>query len=133
MAFYGQVESAFSKAANTYGIPYAVQNNTMTFAAGSYDEPAFSASGTKLTGSCFLMPVSTRFGGEERQYMEKGLLKSQDMKAYIPSGLEVNEAADIVIAGGSWKISAVPDGAISYYPNATTPVYIKIYLSNKKP
>lgn len=133
MAYWGQVGSAFSKASNIYGVPYAVQNNTQTFAAGSYDEPTYSVSGSVLTGSCFFMSVSTRFGGEERQFLETGLLKSQDMKAYIPSGLSIDEFADVVIAGGSWKISAVSDGAISYYPNATTPVYIKIYLSIKKP
>lgn len=133
MAYWGQVGSAFSKVANTYGIPYSVQNNTQTFAAGSYDEPVYSISGSVLTGSCFFMPISTRFGGEERQFLETGLLKSQDMKVYIPSGLSINEFADVVIAGGSWKISSVPDGAISYYPNASTPVYIKIYLSIKKP
>jgi len=77
------------------------------------------------------MPLSVRFGGEERQFVESGLLKSQDMKAFIPSGLDINELADVVLDGGSWKVAPMPDGAIVSWPNKTSEVYKKVYLRSK--
>jgi len=133
LSFYSILGSKFAQAAREYGIKYLVQNNTVSYVAGSYDDIATTtASGTNQGGSCYFMPVSTRYGGEERQFIEMGLLKSQDMKAYFPSGLEINELADVVIDGGSWKVAPIPNGAISIYPNNANVVYTKVYLRSKR-
>jgi len=126
MALWAGTGSVFLAGVNKWGMAISIQNKKETFAAGSYDEAAWADSGTKVTGSAFLMPISMRIGGDEAQLIEQGQITLSDRKAYIPSGLEIHEKADVVIDGGSYDLIG-----IKYEPNATSIVYTKIFIRSK--
>jgi len=126
MSIWTDLESDFRDFVNENGMKILIQNYKQTFHAGSYDESAWSASGTVVGGSCFFMPVSLRAGGDEAQLIQQGKLTSSDRKAYIPSGLEINERADIVVDAGSFDLLS-----FHYEPNETNIVYKKLFLRSQ--
>lgn len=123
MTIWSDLESDFRGWINTNGVPIDIQNQKQTFAAGSYDEGAWTSSGTKQSGSAFFMPITMRTGGHEAQMLAQGLITLTDMKAYIPSGLEVKEGAKVVIDSGSWDLLGIKS-----VPDETHVVYQKLFL-----
>lgn len=126
MALWTDAEEVSRDAINKWGIPITIQNKSETYTAGSYDEASWSDSGTKEAGSALFMPISQRIGGDEYRLVEQGQLEISDRKAYIPSGLEINERADVVIDAGSWDVIGIKN-----LPNDTNVVYRKIFLRSK--
>lgn len=121
------MESDFRTFVNTEGLKVSIKHKTLTFNAGSYDEGIWAESGTAVTGSVFLQPLSYRTGGDETRYLTDGALTLSDRKMFCPSGLDVQSGCDVVIAGGSYDAMA-----IKYIPNETQLVYQKVFLKTKK-
>ena len=127
MVLWENSQQVFTNAVNRFGIPISIQNKLVTFSGGEYDEGVWAASGTELSGSAMFMPVSLTAGGREAQFLQEGLITLEDMKAYVPSGLEVNEKADVVIDGGSYNVVKT-----FVFPNDTNIVYTHVFLRTKK-
>ena len=131
MSVATQLQNAFNTLLVAEGIPISIQNNTNTFTAGAYDDAsAQTASGTLVTGSCVFQNLSqgTDANGDEKSYLEQGVINDADKKIFTPNNLEVNENAHIVLTGttsntGSWW-------AVKIFNNELngTLVYKKIYI-----
>lgn len=125
----GSLRTDFSSFISEHGVPLKVQNNALAYDAADYDVGTLSASGTLQTGSGFMLPVSNK-NGDDRRYLEQGLITQADKKVFIPSGIEINEKADVVIDAGSW---GVIDKGIIRYPDETRIVYTRVYVRTKRP
>lgn len=126
MTVWTELETDFRTWVNLEGIAIDIQNKKETFTAGSYDEASWADSGTKQSGSAFFMTISQRTGGDELRLIEQGQLEYSDKKAYIPSGLEVHERADVVVDSGSYDLLG-----IKHIPNEANLVYRKIFLRSQ--
>ena len=127
MGLFPNTKEVFSTAVNKWGIPVSIKYRSLTFSAGSYDEGVLAESGTAITGSAFLQPLSYSVGGDEARFLIDGTLTESDRKMFIPSGIDIDEGASVVIDGGSYDALA-----IKYIPNKSQLVYKKVFLKTQK-
>jgi hypothetical protein len=110
----------FNALMSRFGVKFVLFKNSVVY--NDYDE----ASGTTVTGSivgsCYTMPVSESRNGDDYQYLQQGLIKMEDLKVFMPSGV-INENDLFVIPTGSYTV-------LKSFPwNVEgTEVYRKIYI-----
>lgn len=128
---FTQLRTDFSNFISAHGVPVSVQNRKFTHTDSDYDTGTLGNSGTAVTGSIFMLPVSNK-NGDDARFMEQGIITMADKKFYIPSGIEINEKA--VISGTSiGNEYTVIDKSIYDYPDATRLVYKRVYARTKRP
>lgn len=126
MSFSSDAQTDFNAILAVNGTPYSAQNGSLVFTAGGYDDQTtWTASGATITGSCLVFPIDGK-GGSDAKYIEQGIIKLEDLKAYLPSGAQVLSNAEFVVQGGSYWIVTQYDQKIE-----NTLIYRKIYLRSR--
>jgi hypothetical protein len=124
MAFADNLYNNFVTLGNTYGTTVLIQLKSRSYSGADYDIEILANSGNLLSVSGIVLPL----GKDERQYVEQGLLDSNDKKLFLPSGAEINESADLVFSSGSWTV--MPKG-VSNYETAGQVVYHRVLVRRK--
>jgi hypothetical protein len=127
---FAQLRTDFGSFISAHGVPISIQNRKLTHTASDYDTGTLSNSGTAVTGSAFVLPVSNK-NGDDARFIEQGLITQADKKIYIPSGIEINEKAQI--SGTAVGEYAVVDMGIHDYPDESRLVYKRVYMRTKRP
>lgn len=93
------IQETFNDVINTYGMRVIINARSGTFTAGDYDEASYSTTGSSL-GSAFILPVSERQFGQDSQFINMGLIRLDDVKMFLPSGIALDENDMIAVTGG---------------------------------
>ena len=121
------LENDFRTFLNLEGIKVSIKHRSLTFPAGSSDEGVLAESGTAITGSAFLQPLSYSVGGDEARFLTDGTLTQSDRKMFLASGTDIVSGASVVIDSGSYDALS-----IKFIPNETQLVYKKVLLRTQK-
>ena len=93
------IQETFNDVINNYGMRVIINARSGTFTAGDYDEASYSTTGSSI-GSAFFLPVSERQFGQDQQFINMGLIRMDDVKMFLPSGIAIDENDMIAVAVG---------------------------------
>ncbi len=124
------LRSDFNDFINEHGTTISIQNKTVSVTGSDYDTGTFANSGTVVTGSAFMMPVTPNKSADDKRFIEQGIIEQTDRKVFMPSTLTIDQNADVVIDSGSWK---VVDKGIIDVPTTGELVYRKAYVRSLRP
>lgn len=127
MSSWTDMENDFRTWVNHDGLQVSIKHRSLTFHAGSHDEGIMAESGTAITGSAFLQPLSYSTGQDDAQFLSDGTITLSDRKMFLPSGLNIVSGASVVIDSGSYDALG-----IRYVPNKEQIVYQKVWLRTQK-
>lgn len=123
MPIFDYVNNNFMTAVNKFGQTYWLYTTSSTY--DDYDEETLSVAGSS-TGSCIVLPVSESSHGNDYMYLQQGLVKMRDLKAFMPSGTDPKENDRIIVGGGSYLVlRSFP------WPAEGMALYNKVYLRSE--
>jgi hypothetical protein len=126
MSFADEVKSDFGRLGSDYGAAFSMRLKTRSYSGADYDDEILANSGTAVTGSCLVFPLGKT--GEDFNYVEQGLVKADDKKAYFAASVQVENNADIVVLGGSYI--AVENGIFTQSVQGTE-IFKKVFMRRK--
>jgi len=131
MTLKDSFSAGFSTMIEKAGKPITIKYFQPTVGSVWDDEVTLTEiTGSQITLSGIVMPVSTRYGSEDVNLVEQGKLRTQDQKLYVNGSIDftgIGSNLNVKIILGTDAYTLIPIGGIPYEVE-NTQIYKKAYI-----